>query len=636
MKRGQDDVELSPAQNGKMPRLTTDALSDLPDDEFKLVLRYLDHESKGNLKLTSKANEKRVMCLDPSMRSWLIQFDNMNWESLGMALSLARIRHAKAGNLQDIKLRVNFARFYDGLMKHLQSESHSFYSFLIMTDNVINHWKNNIVGLEIAISGFESFLLDTDLKMPQLKDLHIDASDNKVPEECNGDLEVKIHDIFSTLLENHKDTVEILELKNLYVSFNQELRLKKFHAECVPINTVLSVLKCSQSTLKTFILKYFVDEYEYDNLDFFEGELKSVDLCLNEFGAYEIHDRCVATVMKSTYKTLNFLSFSSCEDMNEFHFDKPLPVLETFHGKGLSLEKIIQVVRPSQKSLRKFCLYKSWSSDHVDILPSEIKLNLNNFNAQKISKSLISSILKSSNKSLKALTLVDVKQNFVRLQLDSLKLHLETFEGDNIDMTTVDDIIQSSQATLAVLQLSNVIPTLEFILLPTQLHVRKFIAETVPIDTVLSTIKASEGTLEVLHLNGLLHDSSADFLIDNLNPKKLLINTLTAENIHSKLLALLINYAQLSLEELEVYDLKNEGFSIGQVCLKLKKFYGHSIPISVLSSILKSSKSCFNHLKLKEIYAKDLWQENDTELNPEDLKSLIQFQFHNPSCIVDI
>ena len=145
MKRGQNDAELSPNKAEKKPKFITDTLSDLPDDELKLVLGYLDHESKENLKLTSKDNEKRVMQLDPGMRNWRLYFNENNWEILGMSLSRARIRHTEDGSIQDIKITLGFFKF---------STQELFYSIMFFMDSVLTHWKNNIVSLRIDLSGY--------------------------------------------------------------------------------------------------------------------------------------------------------------------------------------------------------------------------------------------------------------------------------------------------------------------------------------------------------------------------------------------------------------------------------------------------------------------------------------------------
>ena len=107
MKRGQENGD-SEHSAEKFPKMDVppikDFLSALPEDEFKLVLGHLNKEEKVNLKMVSKDYEKKVMRLDPKMRSWHILFDLDNWKEFGMTLSEARIRHTLDGTIQGIKL----------------------------------------------------------------------------------------------------------------------------------------------------------------------------------------------------------------------------------------------------------------------------------------------------------------------------------------------------------------------------------------------------------------------------------------------------------------------------------------------------------------------------------------------------
>ena len=89
---------------------------------------------------------------------------------------------------------------------------------MLLTDNVLNHWKNNIVHLDMLISGSEIFLLDPNLEMPQLKSLSVSSERSFTfnrAKNCDTD-KVKERDIsrvVNHLLEKHKHTLEKLDLK---------------------------------------------------------------------------------------------------------------------------------------------------------------------------------------------------------------------------------------------------------------------------------------------------------------------------------------------------------------------------------------------------------------------------------------
>ena len=140
-------------------------LLDLPNHAIKLVLKHLNIKDKKSVKLVSKSLEKKVLLLDPEMRKWRILSSEDSDFDFEIRLPIARGKHMQQDYFSKIQLFMFMAKF----------EYRSFDLCLLM-ESFVNQWKDNIVHLEVEISGINCYLLDPELKMPCLKSLHIKDS----------------------------------------------------------------------------------------------------------------------------------------------------------------------------------------------------------------------------------------------------------------------------------------------------------------------------------------------------------------------------------------------------------------------------------------------------------------------------
>ena len=77
----------------------------MPKDEYQHVLGYLSPKDKKNLKLASKACEKRVMDYDPQMRKWIITVKPSNcYEDIILPLAKARSKHINNERFDKIEI----------------------------------------------------------------------------------------------------------------------------------------------------------------------------------------------------------------------------------------------------------------------------------------------------------------------------------------------------------------------------------------------------------------------------------------------------------------------------------------------------------------------------------------------------
>ena len=610
MKRGQDEAGFSPDKAGKMPKFITGALSDLPDDEFKYIFGFLNHESKGNLKLTSKANEKRVMQLDPSMRDWKVDFIEDNWETEGLSLSKAKIRHTQDGTIDNIKLSLDFT--------HIRNDD-LFYSILFLMDSVINHWKNNIVSLMILLTGNEIFLFDKSLVMPHLKHLKFVGWAQET---------LYTDEMVSVVLQNHSETLENLEIIDLILSLkNMKLKLKRFYGQAVPY-LVADILIMSHQTLETLV---WHGSNERTIPDLLNKLFENYPLHLKELDVSDISQDLVFSLLKASYKTLEHLKCQSIGHVVDmFLLDKPLLNLKTFYAKALKLQFVVSVLRFSNQTLEEL----EWADYNHDVeIPHDIQLRLKMFKAEKLPNELVTSVIKSTHKTLKDLTFIDIEYGDDNFNIEQ-QLQLERFEGENIDVNLADKVIRSTKISLKQLILCNV--TNDRLLWPNRLDDLKVIylyAKKMTSTHVAFLIDSSRSSLKELELEKI--DNSVYMLQGLREDKKSEIKVLKATIVSDKLVADLIRYSHSTLKELILQDVEHDEFDISAVELCLQRFYGLGITLDMVSSVLRSLQMPLKLLHLKDIFAK-IGKEDEPAvmIDPVVLKSLIQFQ--NSECVLDI
>ena len=262
-------------------------LSKLPNDEYQIMLGFLEPQDKKNLKLASKTCEYRVMTLDKSMRQWKIYFSaeetKLNLDQ-NVTLMKAKSRHLLNGTFHLIQLTVDFG----------SGDNHT---RLLLVDNVINHWKDNIQDLSIHISGIEFYLTNPCLRLNNLQCLDITHdmfwhNDNNNTHNAIDDFSM----IASTFIDRHSDNLESLNLKgNFEIKTPEDLKLKHFSACSVSEKSVRSILKNSNHCLKSFV---WMNEFNYPSaLSFnFPG-------ILQEFTAVSIPSDQAVSVISARDKT---------------------------------------------------------------------------------------------------------------------------------------------------------------------------------------------------------------------------------------------------------------------------------------------------------------------------------------------
>jgi hypothetical protein len=231
-------------------------LLDLPDDELKLVLEYLNIKEKKNMKSVCKSSEYKILSLDPEMRKWKIVFNGKNFEELKVTLSKAKIKHAENPYFQNLEVSLE-----------LFNTDYSF-ARVPLAETVIRQWNNNIVFLKIEIttSHYRFPLLYPDLDIPKLQSLHLaqEGEDFFIPK----DEEEFLGEIGSSFLDKYGENLENLHITDLKITtlpnFNH---LKELCCDYISKESLSFWLKSLPTSIKTLELRNMVDYEEEFKLD---------------------------------------------------------------------------------------------------------------------------------------------------------------------------------------------------------------------------------------------------------------------------------------------------------------------------------------------------------------------------------
>ncbi len=334
------------------------------------------------------------MALDPAMRRWNInlQFnddgrdlDSDRYLQLYLDLTKAKAKHSEYGHIDDIEMNV----FY---INYSLKETCSF--GCIFADNIINHWKNNIVKLSLCLTGHELFLSDPTLNLPRLKKLQISKS---FP---ISDV-TKAHAIASALLVNQSKSLEDLELGCINPEIKENIPINKLTVRSVTQSTLVSVLNCTNESLECL---------ELQRIHFFSFECP--ELKLKELTCVDTTSRILQSVITSCQQSLKSLT------IDQMYQDKEL------------------VVPPL--NLRTFSV-RDGAYEFADLT--------------KFAKN-VTSIINSSCSTLEELDITNYGNNY-NLDVNSLP-KLKTFETRATSADLVKTIIKSSFKTLSVLKLDNI------------------------------------------------------------------------------------------------------------------------------------------------------------------------------------
>lgn len=231
-------------------------LLDLPDDELKQVLEYLNMKEKKNMKLVCKSSEYKILSLDPEMRKWKIEFNGTNFEELKVTLSKAKIKHAENPYYQNLEISLELFNTDYSLAR------------VPLAETVIRQWKNNIVFLkfEIMTDHYRFPLLYPDLDIPKLQSLQLTQEDEMFFIK-KSDLEL-LAEIGSSFLDQYGKNLENLHITDLEIpalpNFNYLKELCCDNLSTKSLSTMLKSLPTSIKTLELRNILDFEDEFKLD------------------------------------------------------------------------------------------------------------------------------------------------------------------------------------------------------------------------------------------------------------------------------------------------------------------------------------------------------------------------------------
>jgi hypothetical protein len=625
---------------------TQDLLNILPEDEFKLVLGYLPFQAKANLKQTSKTNEKRVMCFEPGLKNWTVVINEKNWAVQGLTLANARIRHIVNGTIQDINLTVRF--------KNEVKFADTFYSILFLMSNILNTWNDNIIHLDFKISGYENFLLDPGLNLPHLKSLKVTGSKPSVLGQGWD-----IDDIISAVLDRQSDTLEKLELRDLYITLTApstlKLQLREFVAHSLSYRVIIELMKSSQLSLENLEVCNLDEIYGEEEIDM----MQALKLNIKQFKAVCTNAHFVSIVIKSAKSTLRQLDLARINLEGALELGETELKLTSLSASIMPLEILTALAKASKSSLEELDLkILSFDGASTDTFFKVIsQLELTSLSTGFISTEFLSSLLQSTKPSLKELTLGCIEDDedqddlhIGRINRMELK-HLKKFTSVNNSTRLTSAIINSSHATLQSLKMSSFISdSIDhyelFQLQQDKLHLKKLVCNDIPTSITCKIINSCQPSLEHLEVHrderSELEDTSYD-----LAPAKMNLIEFSCSEIDFGFVSEIMKLSHSTLEHLCLRDIGCGNcigkFGLHSMPLKLKSFDGKCIDIEIVTAILKSSTSWFNAIKLREIkqYIErdiqlDIQLKNSMMFDPELAKLLLHVKFQNPYCVIDI
>ena len=371
-------------------------LLDLHNDELKHVLRHLHLDDKKNMKLVAKECEKRVMSIDPDLRKWTVEFTDENYIEQKLGLTKAKLKHMKDGDLHHIELDLVFDTYH----------RYSFNS-MIITESVICEWKNNIFHLAIHVSGYEFYLLCSDINFPNLKSLKLGQK------RCEGMVNLfedddytptaagqqNIDDIVFAIIKRHKYSLESLTLSDIRSPISEKLNLKNFTTiGGVTTSSIAHVLKCSQHSLETLNLEDVFDDES--------KELDSINLQVKTIKADEISLRNMASIIKCSFSTLEELSFTPPLHDNSFDLGSNQLKLKKIELTCVQAEFIHELLKLSKESLNHLDIDYPLGNDDLERETIHFP-SLKQFSSNAASSKIVSSVIKGSYNTLEYLACYD-------------------------------------------------------------------------------------------------------------------------------------------------------------------------------------------------------------------------------------
>jgi len=220
-------------------------LASLPDTATRIVLQHLTLKDKKNLRLVSSWFSFKICSLSPTLRRWKIVILSENYKCIREILQ--RVAESQKGHL---RYRLNIV-FHPSMTRSAEAKE--------FTKSVLTQWKDDIAGLELPVLGEETYLLEPDLKFPNLEQINLKVQDYW----DSGNGLHQIEDIRKCLLIKHASQLTKLDFHNAYkLSIESSFpRLVNLCLNNCDIGTVISILNtCSNKLNGLEMFQCFGDE----------------------------------------------------------------------------------------------------------------------------------------------------------------------------------------------------------------------------------------------------------------------------------------------------------------------------------------------------------------------------------------
>ncbi len=659
MKRGQvweegtssSVIQKSPRLESNNPSLQiavgfndVDFLSLIPEEPYKRVVGFLSLNDKKTLNLCSKACSKRIKTFDESIQNWHIKVLSKNQDEIVLTLMRAKIRNTSDATIDNIQLHLQFSDTKD----------------INVADNLINQWKNNIVDLTIPISPNYMFLMDPNLKIPNLMSLKLtnvgrsydyDYMFTEQGEENPIMIDKHRQDklmIATDLVEKHFGSLKSLCIGSVPVLMKKPTKLEKFSTNCGDLNMFSSYLTMTSQTLVKLSWGWSLPAQLPAH--FIHPEL----LKLKELTLTSIPIGLIGAILRSCRKTLQALTLSGHNRSCDAYGGNILGILDLPLSKldvqDVPSDIVIELLHASRTTLQEFELCNEdseWSQYEYENeeLPNNLTFpKLTIFKCSSISELFSMSVVRSAKKTLKHFTFNSSNANSGKLH-GGVKLPLTHFHAHDISYRFILQIVKAARLTLEELHIG--VLENKFQLGDIKLNLKRLKCSRTNSDVVFSLISAASLSLEHLELKRILYDRNFSYSFEKLQLRSLkghLNTNLFNPIISSAIVSSCDTLESISLihqgsfhDQLRPEDLFEEQrvkFSInGLTQMQLKNFECMYIPARIVSSVIALSGHTLISLNLVKIK-----RPKDFTLVPNMILSLREFYASDlsPNIVADV
>ena len=552
------------------------------------------------------------MALDPTMRRWTIKIQNILHDddfeyilTLYSDLTKAKAKHLKDGNIDDIELDLTCNR---------NSRNPEFGACI--ADNIINHWKNNIVQLNLKLTGYELFLADPTLQLPRLKNLLVDQLYNPYLEN--------VKTIASTFIENQSKSLEFLEMRGIDLEIKKKISLKKLTlVRVTEPSTLESVLNSTNHSLECLELTDIISEA------FDCPQLNIKELVCDYIPQSVFHT--VTTSCQQTLKTLIIKALPSDEELDV----PPLNLTNLAIFRCKSKKNVTSLIKTSCLTLETLKVVDLEDFEMDDNLDIPNLQELKQFEAVEVPAEFVKTIIGSSTNTLTSLKLGDIKEprNEIIKICEANMMKLKKLQLNSVYPKCLS-IINSANHSLEDLEIchinrpgSELDEEIEFrdLLAYKKLeHVRKLKLVNVPLSLVIKLMMISRDTLKDLFLYKI--EKEVFFVFSNYY---FCLDKFYGNKIDERLMNEILMSSSETLQDITLKNIPcEETLRYNFILPKLKRFTAEGIKFDVVKSVLKSLQS---PLEMLSITGGDM---DKVSLNSELLTFLLKFGANNPNCFM--